>query len=106
MDPPVGGIEEIVDGGEVAQQLLDQLERERINRAQEAEVAEARARKVTATQGSTDGEQKGEKSKVKLDEYFSMTATELQEIRLAERMSIRVSTIIYLFCSEFYEAVI
>ena len=100
MDPPVGGIEDIVDGGEVAQQLLDQLERERINRAQAAEVAEvaeARARQVTATQGKTDGEQKGEKSKVKLDEYFSMTATELQEIRLAERMSIRVCTIKYLF---------
>ena len=96
MDPPVGGNEEIIDGGEVAQQLLEQLERERVNRAQAAEAAEARAQLVIATQRSTDGEQKGEKSKVKLDEYFSMAATELQEIRLAERMSIRVCTIKYL----------
>ena len=95
MDPPVGGNEEIIDGGEVAQQLLEQLERERVNRAQAAEAAEARAQ-VIATQRSLDGEQKGEKSKVKLDEYFSMAATELQEIRLAERMSIRVCTIKYL----------
>ena len=54
MDPPVGGNEEIIDGGEVAQQLLEQLERERVNRAQAAEAAEARAQ-VIATQKSTDG---------------------------------------------------
>ena len=93
MDPPVGGNDEIVDGGEVAQQLLEQLEREKINRAQAAEAAEARAQQGAATQKSGDGEQKGEKSKVKLNEYFSMAATEQQEIRLAERMSIRVCTI-------------
>lgn len=72
MDPAVD-IEEPNDGAELARMLNEQRERDEDARPPPPEA---------------------EPKKIKMDEFFSMNATDLQERRLGERMTIRVSDIV------------
>lgn len=82
MDPPVDvEVEEPNDGAAIAEMMLnEQRDRER-ERERDAE-----ARPLPEAEPKVP--------KIKLDDFFSMNPTELQERRLGERMTIRVSDIV------------
>ena len=100
MDPPVGDGVDGKDGEEVAQQLGDQVERERQDKADrkqveheriqlEADRARMAAADVDRARAEVDGKRNiTDKEKVKLDKFFFLNAADLQEKRL-ERMALR-----------------
>ena len=126
LDPPPGGNADGADGVEEARLLLEQQEAdlrarileeernritvERIRVRRETDrlrVESARAKNAIAEDDGEDRvnpEQLGRKNQVKgarlkLDTYFTMVAAALQEERLEERMSLRVSKKILVWVS-------
>ena len=96
MDAPVGDGVEGEDGEEVAQQLRDQVERQRQDKADrervqlEADRARMAAADADRARTEVDGKKNiTDKEKVKFDEFFSLNAADLQEKRLEERMALR-----------------
>ena len=96
MDAPVGDGVEGEDGEEVAQQLRDQVERQRQAKADrervqlEADRARMAAADADRARTEVDGKKNiTDKEKVKFDEFFSLNAADLQEKRLEERMALR-----------------
>ena len=93
MDPNVNTAAGGEDGAEVARQLREEQEKARQDARRTREAAE-RARTV-----QDDATPVGDEvvagvtplKKDKVDEFFTLGVEELNEIRLAERMSIRVS---------------